>query len=317
MKTKLLLLVCLSFIFTLSCTRTPKDKGCRYLQNEDMYQSYDANDGVWRTILLPGTKFGMTITTLPMDPDKKPVQTPNEIGHPLKLEEVDENLLNDVRVVYWQKVENGCYCVEKLEDGGFQPWTVWTPEVFNAVKSRKTGLGGPSLPSYPKEPLNVFENTQLPKVVTETSADKASGCVSDILKGKFKGKKFWIANAGLRDNNLGQYVVEQLEKRGAKYEYENHDFGVNTWLEAGYPTILKENGSKKLYRDAKLDINFSCVNHDLPKISNNLEKEPVVFVNTEIQIHINALVAQIEDKNASEWDLTVEKLKPLIAQAIP
>lgn len=315
---KKMLFVFVNFFFILSCANTPRDKECRYFPNEDEYKVYHADDKLWRHILLPSTELGMTIRTFPIDLTKKPVQTPSKKEHPLRLDEIEKEDLDDVRVVYWQKVENGCYCVERENDTGFRPWTVWTPEVFNAVQNRKSGLTGPPLPSFPQEPLNIFANTTLPKTVTKNSADKLGKCVSDVLKGNFKGKNFWIANVGIKDSNLGQYIIEQLKKRGAKHEYENADFVVNAWLDMSNETILKEeNGIKNFYREAKLDIYFNCMNDNHPKISDNLKKEPVVFVNTEIRIYIDALVAQIEDKNVSEWHIAVEKLKPLIAQAIP
>lgn len=144
-----------------------------------------------------------------------------------------------------------------------------------------------------------------------------SKCVNDVLKGNFEGKNFQIANVGIKNSNLGQYIIEQLEKRGAKYEYENAEFGVSAWLDMGNETIFRENGIKKFYRDAKLNIDFYCMNYNPPKIPDHTRKEPRLFSSTKIRISLDALVAKIEDKNISEWHMAVEKLKPLIAQAIP
>lgn len=313
------LIAVLSVVFVSSCIHKPQDKECRYLPDEDAYQSYGASDNQWRYIMLPNTELEMTIRTFPIDTTKEPTKTSGKKGHPLRLDEIeDQYYLKEVRVVYWQKVENGCYCIETESKDGFRPWTVWTPEVFNAVQNRADGLKGPTPPSlFPEESVNVFVNTTLPQIVTKNSADKLGKCVSDVLKGNFESKNFWIGDVGLKNSNLGQFLIEQLEKRGAKYEYENADFGVSAWLDIGNTRILRENGAEKYYREAKLDIDFGCMNNNRPERPNHTRKEPRLWASTEITISLDALVAQIEDKNVSEWHTTVEKLKPLIAQAIP
>lgn len=110
MRKILLLTASLCIVFALSCVRVPQDKECRYLSDEDAYQSYDASDGMWRYIMLPGTELGMTIRVFPIDTTKKPAQTPSKKGHPLRLEEIDSTFFISTRICK-------CFCGHNSSEG--------------------------------------------------------------------------------------------------------------------------------------------------------------------------------------------------------
>ena len=102
---------------------------------------------VWRAIMLPHTELGFTAQTVEVMEDGgikygEPVIREGKEGRPLRHYDVSEDYKKNVKVIEFHQVEDGNYCVKKInpDDIDKEPpwsdpmWTVWTEELFHEVR---------------------------------------------------------------------------------------------------------------------------------------------------------------------------------------
>jgi hypothetical protein len=92
--------------------------------------------------MLPGTKLGFTTHVWDKEKEKWVYSGTSESkkGHPTRLDEVSEEYIAGTKVLMWHEVSDGNYCIFRIphKHKKFGPmWTVWTKELFEAVKAKQ------------------------------------------------------------------------------------------------------------------------------------------------------------------------------------
>jgi len=137
------LLIVLATVFYLR-TQQPEKTKCRY---EDGNYYVQEPDDIERAIMLPHTELGFTAQTVRVMEDGnlrlgEPVVKEGKTGRPLAAYDVSNDYKKNVKIIEFHQVENGDYCVLKVnpDDINKDPpwsdptWTVWSEELLNEVK---------------------------------------------------------------------------------------------------------------------------------------------------------------------------------------
>lgn len=93
--------------------------------------------GKWRYVMLPHTEFGMTIYD---EAGKKVDSSKGKAGRPSDVGDYTEEELKKTILAVREQVENGCWIVAPpAESNGWQPYTVWTNNLYQKWKSLTIG----------------------------------------------------------------------------------------------------------------------------------------------------------------------------------
>lgn len=111
---------------------------CKY--EDGHYMVKEGNGDNWGVIMLPHTELGYTAQSVQVMEDGKlewgdPVVKEDKEGRPLRPYDVSNDYKKTVKVIEWQQVGDGNYCVKRINpDDSTAYWTVWTPDLFHEVK---------------------------------------------------------------------------------------------------------------------------------------------------------------------------------------
>lgn len=140
MKTIILFLIC---ICTVGCSRYEKfiENGVKCKYEDGKYWVWTPDSPRWLVIMLPGGQLASV--THKWDKEKEKWvhlgESKQKAGHPTRLDEASEEYIVETEVVMWHQVSNGNYCVFRIVPEWNEPmWTVWTKELFEAVKAKST-----------------------------------------------------------------------------------------------------------------------------------------------------------------------------------
>jgi hypothetical protein len=141
---KLLILIVLLLV---GCSNYDKnvESGVQCKYSNGNYMIKEPGD-CWRCIILPGTQLAFTTSVWNEEKEEFVYsgKTEGKEGHPTRLDEVDEDYIAKTKVLMWHEVSDGNYCVFRAPaivylDGkpARATWTVWTKELFEAVKEKQ------------------------------------------------------------------------------------------------------------------------------------------------------------------------------------